>query len=119
VRKSRYWTLKAGFRSGQTRTLYFLKHSSRFVGADFKLITTHPCASNSHPLTLTANRPTGRHLDGAGVLRSARSVSDGRAQRTQPPRSLYSLRAPASKKTGGVIRRLSGRHLSDLQVIHS
>jgi hypothetical protein len=44
-----YWTLNAGFRSGQTRTFCFLKHSSPVVGAHFKLIHTHPCASNSQP----------------------------------------------------------------------
>ena len=42
-----------------------------------------------------------------------------RNARKHPPRPVYSLRAPASQKTGGVIRRLSGLPLSDLRFIHS
>ena len=73
------------------------------MGTDFKLITTHPCASNSQPAhpryTNRANsRPPGR----ASVLRSARSVSDGRAQRTQAPaKAGLFITSPGFAEDGG------------------
>jgi hypothetical protein len=96
-------------------------HATILCNHDHRHVAQHLCASKPQPAHAHyKNRANSPRPGPRCVLRSARSVSDGRAQRTQAPATAgLFITSPGFAEDGGSNSSPKRPSLSDLQFIHS